>query len=365
MSAVVTSCPGDYPPHVPPSPAPTDRDAVVSAHTLLRQLRPLLDAVTTDGALRAGALERLAGRGDPPTVAHCTRLEAGGGRPVPTATHVGVDAFLDGIQRTRVIGHLGTTPLLFATVAAVVRVRADRQLTTWEAPRLRHLVLAARAQVGEARWEALGATGVELIDVAEADDANLVGHPLAVRARALDQVGLQREALERALAAAWCRTESRWLWVDGGISGNLAIDAHATAFGVVKSHSTLYGDAALLHTTLTLAAGERGPVFLVQHRGRRAVASWYLRVHGSSDGDPLHGLVRVEVAPPDTLRLLPDGQLDAAATVAVPMLAARADHLSSWIRADRAPLALPDPRWPTLTYGVAACEQYLNALIGS
>ena len=101
------------------------------------------------------------------------------------------------------------------------------------------------------------------------------------------------------------------------------------------------------------------------HRARRGVASWYLRVHPSDDGDPLHGLVRVEVAPPSTLFRVEDFERAHPDVVAVHALSQRANAVSGWILAERGPLALPDPRWDTLTYGVYACEQFLKALIGA
>lgn len=223
------------------------------------------------------------------------------------------------------------------------------------------MVIGAREHMGESAWEVLAGSGVDLVDATETSTVPL--HPLAVRTRALDMVAQERETLERRLAADWCQHEARWLWIDGGISGNLAVDAASPAFGVVKSHTTLYGDTDALRQTMGLSMGERGPLFLVQHRSRRAVASWYLRMHRADDGDPLHGLVRVEVAPP--ANVFPGHSTATPDVEALAKLSSRADHISEWMLAERAPIALPDPRWDTLTYGVYACEQFLKALIGT
>jgi hypothetical protein len=318
-----------------------------------------------DAAGSAMPLERFTFVSEPPAVASCLMLESAARRALPIDGDVGVDAFLDGIQRSRVVGHLEGSPVVFATVAAVVRERLDRRMSTWKSPSVRHLVLASRTHVGESHWTALVDSGVDPLDISASGRGEVPLHPLAVRARALELVAQERETLERRLAAAWCGAESRWLWVDGGISGNLAVDASAPAFGVVKSHNTLYGDPSLLRATLSLAVGERSPVFLVEHRARRGVASWYLRVHASDDGDPLHGLMRVEVAPPSTLFRPADVSAADPVPSAVDALSRRADEISGWILAERAPLALPDPRWDTLTYGVYACEQFLKAMIGA
>jgi hypothetical protein len=40
----------------------------------------------------------------------------------------------------------------------------------------------------------------------------------------------------------------------------------------------------------------------------------------------------------------------------------RAHTVSRWVLAEVAPLALPDPRWDTLVYGVHDCEEYLRAV---
>lgn len=318
---------------------------VTGLRAVLRTLRPLIGEGATGAANSAAVLERFAQASDPPKVAKCEPIETVGARLLASPSSTpddGISAFLDGIQRSRVIGHVNGSPLIFATVGAAVRERVDRQLRTWASPRIKYLVLAARDQIGEPAWAALEAAEIATVDL-ESDEP----HPLAVRARALARVGEERETLERRLAAQWCETESRWLWVDGGISGNLAIDSDAPAFGVIKSHTTLYGERDAIHATLHLPVGHRSHLFLIQHRSRRAVASWYVRLHASPSGDPLHGLVRVEVAPQS-----------------VHQLAVRADAISRWILAERAPVALPDPRWDTLTYGVYACEQFLKALIG-
>ncbi len=273
---------------------------------------------------------------------------------------VGVAAFLDGIQRSQLLGHVQGSPLVLGTVAAVVRVREQQRLETWRAPRMTRAIFAARSQLGEAMWQQLETLPLPLIDTtADMPHDAISPHPSAMRARALDVIAAERETAERRLAAEWCGNEDRWLWIDGGIAGNLAIDERAPAFGVVKSHNTLYGDALAVRDVLALALGERSPAFLAGHRPRRAVASWYLRVH-EADSDPLHGLIRVEIAPPAMQR-----DSSTATLIHAAAFTAHVDQLSAWILAERAPLSLPDKRWDTLTYGVYACEQYLKSIIGS
>jgi len=355
--------------------------AAGSVHATLRALQPLLGTAYS-APMNGDPLERIAARADTPVVAPCALLEPPVARPVPIADMPMVAAFLDGVQRSRVLAHVDGTPLVYATVAAAVRERRDRQLVTWGAPERRALLLASRRALGGEIWQRLGDAGVMPIDLevpgdegggrrehgepwghAEPADPATVPvdvpwHPHALRARALALVALEREQLERRLAARWCAAESRWLWIDGGIAGNLALDASAPAFGVVKSHNTLYGDHEAVRRVLGLHEGERSPAFLVGHRLRRAVASWYLRLRTAAHGDPLFGLVRVEVVPPPALLT---AEADAAAR---DQFSRQCDTLSSAILLERHPVSLPDARWDTLAYGVHAVESYLKAIIG-
>ncbi len=343
---------------------PLVTDAPPFADASLRGALRSIRALFGDGALvPAGSgptLERLAIRSDPPSVAPCALLETPGARLIAVPSEPLVVAFLDGVQRSRVVGYLSGSPLIYASVAAAVRERVARRLETWREPSIRRALYASRGKLGESAWNQLVERGVPVVDItADLPVDAIPVHPFALRTRALDLVALEREGLERRLAAEWCRRESRWLWIDGGISGNLAVDEHATAFGVVKSHTTLYGSVEQVQSVLALAEAERSPAFLVGHRPRRAVVSWYLRLRTTFGGDPLHGLVRVEVSPPADV-IDPEG----IAAPARALLTAHCDRISAGILAERAPLSLPDPRWDTLTYGIHACEMYLDALVG-
>jgi len=139
------------------------------------------------------------------------------------------------------------------------------------------------------------------------------------------------------------------LFVDGGISASTRAAEAPHVVGVIKSHRTLYGDAAGVRLILSLEAGERTTVFEVASPNgwRSPVASWYLRLRGGAD--PLWGLARVEVSMPRSENR--------------PALTARADQISRWILAEASPLALPDSRWDTMAYGIRDCEQYLRSSI--
>jgi hypothetical protein len=158
-------------------------------------------------------------------------------------------------------------------------------------------------------------------------------HPSALVERAIHLVEQRRDAAERFLAEAWgaASLDSAPLWLDGPLSVN-----SAQVIGVVRTHRTLYAEADALPTICELAVGERSNIFRVRDN-----LSWYLRLRDPAGRHPLWGLLRIEVA-------------EASAE--------RADLVSRWVLAESTPLALPDPRWDTLVYGVRDCEEYLRAI---
>lgn len=256
---------------------------------------------------------------------------------------VGFAAFLDGAQESRVARYLdGGVPVIFGTVAAVIRDRRNQRMFTW-AHRVERRLYASRTHVSATVWRQLESSGIAIVDTA--DDAEDAGeHPLALRERAVHSVQRDREALEQILAGEWCRREERPILIDGGISGAEPMARSQCAVGVIKSHRTLYARGDALAAVLALQPAERSSVFLVTSPKRATVASWYLRIRDSRGHDPMWGLVRVEVAPEER------------------DIAARADLVSRWILAETSPVSLPDARWDKMVYGIRDCEEFLRAI---
>ena len=284
----------------------------------------------------------------PPRLEPAASIEgAFGARTVGEAV-VGIAAFLDGIQSSHVIlrGRDGA-PIVHGTVAAVVRRRTDRTLHTWKNhPRISRALYAPFALLGESVVSHIRRAGIDLVDTLDAGDQSLARHPMELLALARTAVQRQRELLEIELAEAWCDAESEPLFIDGGISGAGGASQSALAVGVVKSHRTLYAASESLGVVTALAAGSRTTAFEIRSPRRTAVASWYLRLRDAAGRDPFFGLVRVETAR-DVFG------------------ADRADEISRWILAERAPVSLPDKRWSTMAYGIRDCEEYLRALTGA
>jgi hypothetical protein len=293
-------------------------------------------------------LEVLARGDEPPRLEAAEPLEAPrvGVRAVGGAAAPGFVAFLDGVQRSSVIAHAGAVPIVHGAVAAVVRVRRERRLRTWRRPRVDERLYAPLASLPAGTATLLRERG-HAIDTF-ADDAlpGALRHPQECTARALTAVQRAREDAERTLLEEWLASGEGPVMVDGGISGCAAAargEGHA-AVGVVKSHRTLYVADDALPLVLGLREGERTTAFGIASPRRHPVASWYLRLRASDGRSPLFGLVRVEVARGDDIQ-------------------ERADAVSRWILAERTPVALPDPRWDVMTYGVRDCEQYLGAIL--
>jgi hypothetical protein len=260
---------------------------------------------------------------------------------------VGIVAFLDGIQRSHVRAHLNGVPVVHGAVAAAVRQRTGRRLSAWVAPLRSHALYLPRPLVDPARYEALAARCAVVDTLAEQGPGDpLPRHPGDLAARALTAVQRERERSEQALATQWVQERREPLLVDGGIAGSEVVARSPFAVGVVKSHRTLYVAGDAMPAVLGLREGERSTAVALASPRRTPVATWYLRLRDPGPRGPFFGLVRVEVAL--------GGDSD---------ITARADLVSRWLLAERAPVALPDSRWDVMVYGIRECEQYLTSIL--
>lgn len=291
----------------------------------------------------APTLERVEGGHEAPRVIDAQVVEnATTSRLVPGPPAPAFEAFLDGVQESRVASVIAGIPVVWARVAAVIRQRRDRRLTTWNEP-IVHCRLYAPMRILEPRIRA-GLADAGVVDTSRSDDdAALAKHPTHVIEQALHAVQDQRERAERVLAERWCERVGTPLMVDGSISSSEIVARHSCVVGIIKSHRQLYATLPLIELILQLAAGERTPVVRITPRHRMPVHSWYLRLRDGGEHDPLWGIVRLEVAE----------STDPTS---------RADEVSRWVLAERTPLALPDSRWDRMAYPVRECEEVLRAI---
>lgn len=327
-------------------------DPALDVRSVKRQLAALLPEARPTGE-GEGTIELASSGVDAPRLISATVLEGGGplrARRVFQAPIPGFRGFLDGTQRSEIVGHLAGAPIIMGRAAAVIRERRNQRMHTWGIPLVERRLYAAREMTTRSEWERLQTIARDrLVDITDGEAA-AGAHPFALRDAAFHRVQAHRELLEQRLAERWCSTERDRLFIDGGISGSEAVAVSSCTVGVVKSHRTLYAEGAALATVLGLGHRERSSVFRITSPRRTTVASWYLRLREPTGRDPMWGLIRVEIAHPEPQELHAIGE--------------RADEVSRWILAEASPLALPDARWDKMVYGIRDCEEFLRAVAG-
>jgi hypothetical protein len=245
-------------------------------------------------------------------------------------------AFLNGIQKSEVVGYAGASPIVVAEIAAAVRERRDRRL---------HTVLEERRRVALARPAALAAAGdalagLELISLMSDDPP----HPVRDLFQASHALDRSRGALELAIGDRYRAQSEGWLLVDGALSESPRWASDTRMVAVSKSHSILPFEGQDLERYVRLPAGYRSSIYEPQTRTQAPVRAWALRLWPWEGRDLLHGLVRVEVAPVN-------GSCE------------RANAISEWILRERAPVSASDRRWDRHLYGIYSVEQYLKCRV--
>lgn len=299
--------------------------------------------------LEAGAIPASGGRSDEPEAGERAEVVEGTDvrvHPVTTRGIAGVPrtiSFLNGIERWSVVAYDGVAQVVSAYVAAAVQRREShgggRLRTTLE--RSRAFAVAPLERMSAAQRRLLEQAGVEIEPV----DGALVDQPARYLETVESTVRRARAHLERELAGAAVQQleDDAWLVLDGLLSRAPAVARHPRALGVIKSHGAQFLEGRGLERALTLPAGHRTSVFRVTGgHTRTEVYSWYLRLWPWEGNDLLYGLLRIEArAHPDTI--------------------IRADALSAWLFAERAPLATPATRWDRLLYPLHHVEEFLKA----
>lgn len=322
-------------------PAIGRRAETPSVRALLRAVRACIAAPVDDDA--GTSLELRYAPAGPPRIVPATVVETGFfARVVPGHAEPAFGGFLDGVQESRVVSWTPSgVPVVVGVIGAVVLERgADKRLVAWRSgARVRRVLLVPRTLTDDATWRALEET-IPVEDSGAPADSH---HPDALLACAVQRVDELRAAEERALAEEWVRDATAPLAADGGIVGLGSAARSPLIVGIVKSHRTLHAETSELPELFALPVGSRTRAFsLVASSARAAACSWYLRLRAATPANPLHGLVRVEVA-----------AADGSPTP-------RADEVSRWVMAERTPIALPDARWDVMSYGIARCEAYLK-----
>jgi len=279
--------------------------------------------------------------------------------------------FLDGVQSSREIGRIEMAPIIVATVAAAIVNRCDRRFSRMpmESPPISVQALILPRSAGDTRveafWELLLEAGFSelapeeipssphlVLDsteyMIEVDPSDYVGmrESARVRVRAL------RERLEGGMLRQWelddrtLEDSDAWIAVDGQLKD--IRESNRRAIGLIKSVARPEFVGKDVGMLLDLEPGMRTTSFVPDWQLRRDPSeqrtSWYLRMWPQQRGaDALGSLMRVE-AHRDTV---PES----------------IDEISRWILAERAPLAKPDPRWPSMIYPIHYVEKILKPLV--
>jgi hypothetical protein len=243
-------------------------------------------------------------------------------------------AFLDGIQRSEIIAYDGSAPIVVAEIAAAVRERQKRRLHT--VVEERRLLALGRPSALAAAGDALGT--LQAITLPEDDPP----HPLRDLINAGHALDQARGALELTVGDRYRAGSDGWLVLDGSLSVSPRWAGDPRMVAISKSHSILPFDGEDLEQYLRLPYGHRSSIYAPATRSLAPVRAWGLRLWPWEGKDLLHGLIRVEVAPANES-------------------SERANDISRWILAERAPISAPDQRWDRLLYGIYSVEQYLKA----
>jgi hypothetical protein len=279
--------------------------------------------------------------------------------------------FLDGVQSSREIGRIEMAPVIVATIAAAIVNRCDRRFTRMplQSPPVLVQAMILPRSAGDARvevfWELLLKAGFSelspedvpssphlVLDSAEYMTEAVLPDYVGMRERARVRVRALRERLEGEMLRQWelddrtLEDSDAWIAVDGQLKD--IRESNRRAIGLIKSvaHPEFVGkDVGML---LDLEPGMRTTSFIPDWQLRRDPSeqrtSWYLRMWPQQRGaDALGSLMRVEAhrdTPPESV-----------------------DKISHWILAERAPLAKPDPRWPSMIYPIHYVEKILKPLV--
>ena len=187
----------------------------------------------------------------------------------------GTLAFLDGVQRSELVAYAGSAPIVVGEIAAAVRERRDRRLTT---------VLQARAVLLIARPEAIAAAG-NLVDglrtiALPVDESPHPVRDLANAGRALDHA---RGELELELGERYRRQSPEWLVVDGTLTESPVRAADPRSWACPRAMLP-----AIRRTRprplLRLPQGRRSTIYAPETRSLTPVREWALRLWRWKEG---------------------------------------------------------------------------------
>jgi hypothetical protein len=255
-----------------------DGAAERAAHTVRRRLRELLPGGLGDDAQAPLEAQQL-GAPEAPRLAAAQPIEGHAVRAVRVAAGDGqaaaLVAFLDGTQKSVVVHYADGLPVVHGTVAAVVRARRGRTMTTWARPIVEQRLYAPCAHLAPGVRDAVSGAGLPVVDTTEPgpDGAPPPSHPIALLDRAVHFVQADRERAEREPRRGWCARQSveggfRAV-VDGGIQGSERSPRRAACSAWSRATARCTPRATRCAWCSASARGERSTAFRVSVGGAR------------------------------------------------------------------------------------------------
>jgi hypothetical protein len=240
--------------------------------------------------------------------------------------------FLDGVQRTVLLGDAQGYPVFMHLSGAAVIKRDRKVLSPFGEPPLK-LCLITHPSVKIS-------SSVEVEFVAESD--NPTDMSVFTQLSSLLRKRLEQDLFKKTVKFIG---SGETLIFDGPLFYTGGLHA-SNIIGIIKRHSVLYLPET--RAVSSLEVGERSPVFLLK-RGKDgasiSVASFYLRLFERKN--PFFGVVRVEV--PQVLADTSD----------------KADALASFIFSERFPLIFSTHQADRKLYPISVCEKYLSSKLPS
>src|ERR1700712_3248086 len=173
-------------------------DPALNVRVLQRQLATLLPEARP-ARVGESTLELAIQGNDAPRLISATVLEGGPlrARRVFDPPQPAFRAFLDGTQRSEVVSHVGTAPIILGHAAAVIRERRNRRMHTWGLPLREVRLYAPRALMSGHAWEVLVSLHGDRVEDTSEKASEAGSHPFALRDAAVHLVQSHRESLEQ------------------------------------------------------------------------------------------------------------------------------------------------------------------------
>ncbi len=237
--------------------------------------------------------------------------------------------FIDGVQRTVLLGEINSKPLFLHMSGAAIMRREGKVVTSFGEPEM---------QVRFISEQEIGLDSkIPLEIVSPENPSSFYSHSSFLREQ------LERRVLKKTLRVA---TQDEAVIYDGRLVYPEALTAEAEVIGVIKRHSSLYlKDKKVFYS---LKPGERTSSFVLEFGEepmKSSVVSFYQKLFPSRGS--YYGLVRVEV---------PQSKVKSSNIV---------NDFAGFIFSERFPINFTTHQSGKKLYPISVCEKFLSSKLPS